>query len=45
MKIFHFLLLNLAEMRGFYFPEYFIIVDFFPNLFNKAGKTQTGVQV
>jgi hypothetical protein len=32
-------------MRGFLLPEYFIVVDFFPNLFDKSGKTQTGVKV
>jgi hypothetical protein len=29
-------------MWGFLLPEYFIVVDFFPNLFNKSEKTQTG---
>jgi len=27
---------------AFYFPEYFIFVDFFPNLFNKSGKNPNG---
>jgi hypothetical protein len=26
----------------FYFPEYFIFVDFLPNLFNESGKKPNG---
>jgi hypothetical protein len=29
-------------MWVFLLPEYFIIVDFFPNLFNKSGKNPNG---
>jgi hypothetical protein len=41
MKILHFLF-NSRFDGGSYFPEYFLFVDFFPNLFNKSGKKQTG---
>jgi len=43
MKTLNFPEESLRNMGFFYLAESFIIIDFFPNLFNKSGKIQKGV--